>query len=490
MAILDRVKSFFTKAVNVVSSPFMYNRSNSNQETYAPNERHTPSETFGGSRKTAGLDEGNVYRNGKYMKMSDNLFKRYSPKKLLSILKNNHPDVSQAIWNFKIIGNSGYKIKVTKLDGKTEHESGQKLIENFIRKLDFYSSNGFEKSKSLDKLIDQMFDSALVRGAVSLEMVMDSEFTDVLFLANVDPDTIDFKVEGGRLIPYQDNVKLDIPTFFHEGLDESEIDPYGTSPFLSVIQTLAFHQQVMEDIRMVIHNQGYGKYDIKIIEEVLLKRMPITIRNNEKKKQEWLNEQLSMIISMYSKLDPDAAFVHFDSVEVDMVDASKATLDPQKIMAVIDTQILGALKQYSTLMGRRSQGQTEQYAKLEIKIFMKSVKRIQFMIESILSRSLTKLLNINGMQGYVNFEFKDTEIRTELEKVNFEQIAIQNAQKKRDNGWINQDQASEEVTGTKAEGEPDKEMLGIAKPESSDPQGAPDERQPTDPQSGDSTSNN
>lgn len=486
MKFTDRLRNFFTRVADIVSTPFIVDRYNSKVETYSPNERPIPNETFSGSRKTVGLDEGSVYRYGKHMRLNENVFKRYPPKRLLSILKYNHPDVSQAIWNFKIIGNSGYNVRVTKLDGTSDHDSGQKLIDNFIRKLDFYSGSGFEKSRGLDKLIDQMFDSALVRGAISLEMVMNSEYTDVLYFANVDPDTIDFKVENGRLVPYQGNVKLDIPTFFHEGLDETETDPYGTTPFLSVIQTIAFHQQVLEDIRMVIHNQGYGKYDIKIIEEVLLKRMPIQIRNNEKKKQEWLNEQLKLIISMYSKLDPDAAFVHFDSVEVDMVDSAKATLDPQKIMSVIDTQILGALKQYSTLMGRRSQGQTEQYAKLEIKIFMKSVKRVQYMIESILSRALTKLLNINGMQGYVFFEFKDTDIRTDLEKVNFEQIAINNEATKRNQGWITQDEAAMNIVGHKAVGKPDKEMLGVKKNE---PKGAPDERQPHDPQSSDSTSN-
>ena len=342
MRLFSRVKGFFTKAVSKVPIPFFVNKSILD-ETYKPDERPVSNDTFGGSRKTATLGEGNVYRIGKYMKLNETTFTRYSPKQLLMMLKHNHPDVSQAIWNFKIIGNSGYNIKVVKLDGVTEHESGQKLIDNFIRRLNYYSSDGFEKTKSLDRVIDQLFDSVLVRGAVSLEMVMDRAYEDVLYLANVDPDTIEFKIEGGRLTPYQDKVKLDIPTFFHEGLDETETEPYGTSPFLSVIQTLAFHLQVMDDIKAVVHNQGYGKYDIKIIEEVLLKRMPITIRNNEQKKQEWLNNQLNTIITQYSKLDPDAAFVHFDSVEVGMVESAKATLDPQKIMAVIDTQILGAL---------------------------------------------------------------------------------------------------------------------------------------------------
>ena len=448
-------------------------------------DRETPNNSFGGSRKTKGLDEGSVYRSGKHVRLDERVFKRYPPKKLLRILKNNHPDVSQAVWNFKIMGNSGYRIKVKKLNGE-EHESGKKLIDDFLLGLDFYSSGGYEKSRGLNRVIDQLFDSALTKGALSLEMVMDKSFEDVLYLAVVDPDTIDFKVEEGKLIPYQDKVKLDIPTFFYEGLDETETDPYGTSPFLSVIQTLSFHLQVLEDIRAVIHNQGYGKYDIKIIEEVLLKRMPINIRNNEKKKQEWLNKQLSDIIDQYSKLDPDAAFVHFDSVEVDMVENAKAMVDPQKIMAVIDTQIQNALKQYSTLMGRRSQGQTEQYAKLEIKIFMKSVRRVQELVESVMSRVLTKLLNIHGMQGYVHFKFKDSEIRTELEQATFEQIKIQNEARKRDEGWQTQDDASENVTGEKAVGEPDREVLGQTTDEK---KGAPDERQPNDPQSSDNPNN-
>lgn len=485
MTIRERIGRFFSRAVNTITFGRLGTPKAHTDENLANNSgRVLPPDTFGGSRKTEGLKEGLVYVPKKYYKLTDSMFSRFSPKQLMRILKHNHPDVSQAIWNFKIIGNSGYDVKVTLLDRETEHVSGQKLVDDFLSDLDYYSSTGYEKSRSLDKLIDELFDNLLLRGASSMEMVMDKEFENVLYFTAVDPDSIHFSYEKGRLVPYQGQVKLDIPTFFHEGIDETETDPYGTSPFLSVIQTLAFHHQVMADLKAVVHNQGYGKYDIKIVEEVLLKRMPIQIRNNEQKKQEWLNTQLAMIIDMYSKLDPDAAFVHFDSVEVNMVETAKATIDPQKLMAVIDTQILGALKQYSTLMGRRSQGQTEQYAKLEIKIFMKSVQKVRRNIESILSRALTKYLNINGMQGYVTFEFKDTEIRTELEKVNFEQIAITNAANKRNQGWITQDQASNEVAGQDAVGEPDKEMLGVQK---DDPQGAADERQPGDSSSSDST---
>lgn len=486
MGFFDR----FRKAAEVVIGWVQPKQSESAvQETdYSYASDRVTVDTFGGGKKySESLKEGMLGRANKFLRLNESHLKRLPPRKLLEILKNNHPDVSQAVWNFKIIGNSGYKARVTLLDGESEHKSGQKLVDDFLRGLDFYQSNGFEKSKSIDKLVEELFDQALIRGAISAEMVLSDDLENVLYLTAVDPDTINFEVDRkGRIVPYQQGRSLDVPTFFHEGLDETSTDPYGTSPFLSVVQSIAFQLQILEDLKAVVHNQGYGKFDIKIIEEVLLKRMPVNIRNNEKKKQEWMNERLTEIITMYSKLDPDAAFVHYDSVEVDMVENGKAMFDPQGIMAVIDTQLLGALKQYSTLMGRRSSGQTEQYAKMEIKIFMKSVQKVRKLIESALSRALTKYLQFNGMQGYVYFEFADTEIRTELEKVNFEQIAITNAAAKRNNGWLDNDGASLEITGKKAVAEPDKELLGVVK---ADPKGAQDERSPSDPSSSDSTNN-
>lgn len=260
MGLLDRFVNLFRKTAKRMSIPFFVNRQIIHEFDDSGGSRPVPNDTFGGSRKTFDYrQEGTITKYGKYVKLEDVVFRRYSPQKLLQLLKHNHPDVSQAVWNFKIIGNSGYRIRVTKLDGVSEHASGQKLIDDFIRGLDFYSSSGYEKSRSLDRIVDQMFDSALLRGAVAMEMVMNKDYSDVLYLAPVDPDTITFKVEKGRVVPYQENVRLDIPTFFHEGLDETETDPYGTTPFLSVIQTIAFHQQVLEDLRQVIHNQGYGK---------------------------------------------------------------------------------------------------------------------------------------------------------------------------------------------------------------------------------------
>lgn len=474
MDILQRVTSFFKRDVEPEESQHI---------EYAKEDERMVTSIMGGSRVSERVQDGNISRTMKFYprNFDDTCLRRYSPKRLLQLLRYNHPDMGQAIWNFQIMGNNDFTITVTKLDG-SEHVSGQKVIDDFVRSLDYVMSQKYEKNRSINKLVDTMIEHILVRGATAMEMVLDEDREKVKYFAAVDPDSINFEMSKGRLVPYQSNKRLDIPTFFHEGIDSTDEDPYGTSPFLSAIKTLIFHMEVMQDLKMVVHNQGYGKYDIKIVEEVLLKRMPVSIRNNEAKKQNWLNERLTEIINMYSKLDPDAAFVHFDSVEVDMVESAKATIDPQKLMAVIDSQIQNALKQYSTFMGRRSTGQTEQYARMEARIFFKSVRRVQLIIENILSRALTKVLHFNGMQGFVQFKFDGIDLRSEIEKVNFDQIAITNAATKRDQGWISQDDAAVEVVGHKAVGKPDKEMLGVKKPE-----GSPDERQPDNSSSSDNT---
>ena len=182
-----------------------------------------------------------------------------------------------------------------------------------------------------------------------------------------------------------------------------------------------FQLQVLNDIKAVVHNQGYPRLDIMIIEEVLLRRMPISIRNNEEKKEKWLNERLRDIINMYNNLNPDDAFVHYDSLKFGEAGGkgSGALIDPEKLMHVIDNLIQSGVKTLSTLLGRRGAGQTESYAKIEIKLYMAGLAGIQRYISSFMEKMLTIYLNMKGKQGIVEFNFNPIEIRTELEQEQF-----------------------------------------------------------------------
>lgn len=421
---------------------------------------------FGGSRITipsfaqGGMVFGTLPKRAKReLGLDDRRLNMLRIEDLMNILVDAHPDMSFAVWNFVRIANSGYSIKVTKLGSDSNYAQGEKLIKRFIQRLELPNTERFETSRSLDKVINQLFLSTVLRGAAAAELVLTQGLKEAAFIGTVDPGTVTFQLEQDRFIPYQNEgkLRLDIPTFFYEGLDERIDDPHGRSPLIAAINMIMFQMQVLNDIKAVVHNQGYPRFDISVLEEVLLSRMPISIRSNEEKKQEWLNSKLSDIINIYNQLEPDATFVHYDSIKIDMVGGGKgggAMIDPEKLMNCIDNLIMAGLKTVSTVLGRRSTGNTESFAKMEIKLYLKGVEAIQDTVERVLSRLFTLYLNIKGKQGIVYFRFKPIEIRTELEKAQFEQIYLRNLVFMREQGWIDNDEASIRAVGHRAIAEP------------------------------------
>jgi len=396
---------------------------------------------------------------------------------LIDILIDAHPDVSFALWNFLRIANSGYTFKVYRINSTKRHQQAEEELWKFLEKLDMPSYDGFSKTYSINKVINQLLLSLITRGAAALEVVLTPDYEDVAYLAPVDPATIDFRYENGKYVPYQLTKRLDIPTFFYEGLDEKVDDPYGRSPFLSALSIVLFQLQVLNDIKAVVHNQGYPRFDITILEEAIINRMPVNIRNNEQEKQKWLRDRLQEIIDMYNSLEPDDSFVHYDSVQIDMVGGKSgggAVIDPEKLMRAIDNLIMSGLKTLSTILGRRSTGNTESFAKLEIKLYLQGVKSLQDIVANILSRVLTLVLNLKGLQGVVKFKFEPLEIRTDLEQEQFKQIKYLNIAYARDQGWIDQVEAANWAVGHDPVGDPLEPQKEIKNKEGKTPKGTTD----------------
>lgn len=453
---------------------------------------------FGGTRTTipkfatgGGGAGGALSRKAQRdLRLDDRTLASSSIEDLVDILIDAHPDMSFALWNFLRLGRGKFTTKVYKVGSDKTDKAGEKLITQLFQRLEAPNIMQYEPSHSIHKVLNQLLLSVVTRGAGALEVVLTQDLKNVAFLAPVDPGTITFKYENDRYVPYQDTdkISLDIPTFLYEALDARVDDPYGRSPLLGAINMVMFQMQILNDIKAVVHNQGYPRFDITILEDVLLQRMPINIRNNEGAKQKWLNDKLKEIIDMYNDLEVDDTFVHFNSIEIGMVggkggSSGGSLIDPEKLMKAIDGLITAGLKTLSTILGRRGTGNTESFAKMEIKLYLKGVEAMQEVVERIMSRALTLYLNIMGKQGIVEFKFEPVEIRTELEQAQFEQIALQNWAYKRDQGWIDQDAASIGAVGTPAVAEPDWEHLGkstVKNKDGSDTKGTTDEKTPTD----------
>ena len=115
-----------------------------------------------------------------------------------------------------------------------------------------------------------------------------------------------------------------------------------------------------------------------------------------------------------------------------------------------------ALKSMPVMMGL-SESNTETQANRQWEVFATGIKSIQHYAETLLERLLTLNLEAQGIQARVMFRFAELRAAEELRDGQVMTMKIANAARKRDEGWVTQDQASEEITGEPAVGPPPSE---------------------------------
>ncbi|WP_440109416.1 hypothetical protein [Paenibacillus sp. QZ-Y1] len=120
--------------------------------------------------------------------------------------------------------------------------------------------------------------------------------------------------------------KIDTPIFIYEEFDPNIDDRYGRTPILPVLQAVFFHIQVLQDLKAVVHNQGYPRLDISVVEEVLLKNMSNQNKNNPAGQQQCLTERMSEIMGDFNSLNPEDAMIHWDSVKVEYLKGGNSGL--------------------------------------------------------------------------------------------------------------------------------------------------------------------
>jgi hypothetical protein len=175
------------------------------------------------------------------------------------------------------------------------------------------------------------------------EVVLNESVNDVVDIVPVDPSLIWFRrdPETNRLVPWQyvknprmqqgetwfgQYKQIDTPTFIYEELDPMVDDPYGRTPILPVLRVVFFHLQVLQDLKAVVHNQGYPRMDVSMLEEVMLKNMPAQYKVNPNEQRKWLKERMEEMQKHFNSLNPDDALFHWDSVKVEYLKGSGVSL--------------------------------------------------------------------------------------------------------------------------------------------------------------------
>lgn len=428
----------------------------------------------------------------------------YTPQQLLDLLADAYPEVGLALWNMVRLASSEYTVDVRTPDNTTDDATGKALLDALLYRVNPYWG-GF------DAVVSQWFTSTILQGACSGETVATPDLRGVSDIVPVQPWSIYFQRDlaqnyvafqwqpllastGGVLLGQQvagsppsvgtllgQNAldhggfrQLNERTFAYVPLDAEVDDPYGRAPFAPVFQLVAFDAQMLKDLRQWSHVNAWGRIDVSVVYELAEKMMTGATKVDPAKAKAWRRNYLNSIKTAYDSLAPDDTFIHWDNVEVHGVDGSGQTLDIDNLVRVLERRIFRALKQLPILMGS-NEGTTETWGTLQMEVYAKGIASVQRTVAALMERLLEAALELMGHAASVKVQFEPLRAVDALSEEEALAQRIKNASAMRDEGWIDQDEASIRVTGSKAvKPGPDPDpLVALAQPDAASGQPTP-----------------
>lgn len=382
----------------------------------------------------------------------------------LPVLSAIAPGPSRAIWDYLRMADPGHEITCYKVgtDEDVEDERAREMLDLFIAERvnpRFVSTKG---------MFQQMFMGELFRGAACAQLITDDAVRVPLEILVPDPAIITFKPVPDEIagMVWEPGITIDgkwnsvASSFFHYiPVDPLPGQPYGRSMIAPTAFPSIFIIGLLYDLRRVVAQQGYTRPDVKVMAGVLKQSY---LETEDAKFRDIIEQMVEQVAANYATLQPDDAFVHTDSVEVDV---AKGAIDSGviggavQLIEVLERMEVQALKTMPILMGI-PEGTSEANANRQWEIWAQGVKSMQHPVEVMAQNIFQLALQIQGIQCRVKVRFSEIRSAELLRDETTAQVRYNNAAFAEDRGWIDADEAAETAvghpaTGTKAGTAPD-----------------------------------
>jgi hypothetical protein len=374
-----------------------------------------------------------------------------SPAKILELLADLSPDVSRALWDFLRLYNPGWEAKAYRPGGKEQDKQAQAALDAFIATL-------ADLHGSFDVVLNRLGIGAFLRGAFCAELVLNKTGRIPVDLATPDPGAVRFRrvtdpERGPVWQPGQwhggEWVALDRITVRYVPVDPLPGSPYGRALASPAIFPTLFLIGLLHDLRRVVAQQGYPRLDLEISIEKLKEAMPADLESDADKMKAWIDATTDDIQAAFNSLEPDDAYVHLDVVKINR---AVGAVDSSSLGAVgglieaLERMAVRALKSMPLLMGT-TDGVSEANSVKQFELMASGIKSIQHLCENMLERLLGLALQAQGIGAKVEFRFAELRAAEMMRDAQTEALLIANAARKRDEGWVTQDEAANEVVG-------------------------------------------
>lgn len=403
------------------------------------------------------------------------------PLNLLILLPDIVPEVGKAVWNTLRLGCGEGAVTLTAMEranGVDSMESAEAT--QIVRDL---FSNMPDEIGTLEDILAANFLMLLFSGMCANEAVPGPRMSGIKEIWPIDTLTLLFRRgNNGQLNLYQRQrvynvtqaqplpspfggyIALPMERTFWTSLDNFPDDPYGRTPYAPVLAEVLSMLSFMKDLLLAWHRVGTPRYDIGFDFEMwsTIARDVLGL-TDQKEIQDFVQTQYNTVVNTFQQLRADDAFFHDIKSKVQITGSGAQWPDVQGIYNILRWRMIMALKEMPTLMGV-VEGNTETWSTVDWQIYSQGLKTLVAKAARPIIRAAQLHLRLLGRTETVVAEYAPIRANQRLADAQAEQLEIDNAARKRDEGWQTQDSSSTEITGSAAVGEPDREALGQKMP--------------------------
>jgi len=391
------------------------------------------------SKRTTYLDQGELLlpQSGFY----DTSFRI----RLYRFLRDNIPALNSAVWTWTRICASSGHFELTGSDDSSLLDRGTEVIRELDRRIYQHS---FQKFGGTDAVLSQFFRSLFTDGAVCGELVLAPSGDGVDKFYFIDPVSVRFKLGKRNTWELLQEVegrkaRLNPHSTFYLGLDPDPDDPRGKSILGSIPFVARIEQRLLEDMQKTMHNAGYHRLHVSI-------KPPE--RYSGESEENYLaraNKYFEDAVQMVKGLAPEDNPVTWNDVQIEYIGPSghvssshywyinhKALIEDICAGVHLDPFILGY-----------SYGPSRSWAQLKYELILRNVISIQSCARRFLEWIHNIELALRGLPLEYVHHFDNRKFFDMLDQRKAEQIHLDNIIRKKEAGFVNEEQAKREVEG-------------------------------------------
>lgn len=296
--------------------------------------------------------------------------------KVYRFLADAIPDVSDGIWTWKRLCQTGYDREII----GASSDGARRRAEEALAELDRRVNGG---DRGMDGLLDVTYTSLFTYGAAALEIVLAPSRESIWDVVPIDVATVRFRRERGQLQAYQcrqgDEIKLPMERFIYLGLDRDGTNPYGRSMLRSMPFVIKIQQRLLSDMAKATHNAGWSKLHVQYVPDEKQRG------ETEDAYRQRMNASIESLKAHMSGIEADQNLVTFDNVKISLVKGDQHAQVFYDNHKAIEEQVITGMHLMPILLGR-NYGTTETYGTAQFEIINRQVESVNRSVKRVLER--------------------------------------------------------------------------------------------------------